>query len=249
MEQQRGGYRFLRGGSPFSAGVAALPGYRIERARFPRVVPLAEGMARIRRRLDEISRPPQALCGVELRSPAPFTYEGFGEFNQRYIELLAGFEIHVDGVNPVARTNVAPEFGAPPEPGVYAFSYTVPGVSTQPDFVIAGGGEIADDARGPEAIVRRGEAGEEALRAKARFVTELMRRRMEALGTDWSLAVGTRVYCVHDIHPLLRGEIFGAMGADAEASIEWVFARPPIVEIEFEMDVRRVAVERLLTLP
>lgn len=206
-------------------------------------------MRRIRLRLDELSRPPQALCGVELRSPAPFTFDGFRQFNQRYVELLTRFDIHVDGVNPVARTNVAPEFGAPPEPAVYAFSYTVPGISGPPDFVIAGGGEIADDARGPEGIVRRGETSEDAMRAKARFVVELMRRRMAALDADWSFASATRVYCVHDIYPLLRSGLFHSSGPEVQLSLEWVFARPPIVEIEFEMDVRRVAVDRLLTLP
>ena len=42
-----GGYAFLEGVFPYSQGVAALPGFAIERARFARRVPMAEGFRRI----------------------------------------------------------------------------------------------------------------------------------------------------------------------------------------------------------
>jgi hypothetical protein len=42
-----GGYAFLEGVFPYSQGVVALPGYAIERARFARPVPMAEGLRRI----------------------------------------------------------------------------------------------------------------------------------------------------------------------------------------------------------
>ena len=35
-----GGYRFMPGVSQYSCGIAALPGYAIERVRFSKVVPL-----------------------------------------------------------------------------------------------------------------------------------------------------------------------------------------------------------------
>ncbi len=36
-----GGYRFVKGVYPYSAGVAALPGFALERARFRAPVPVA----------------------------------------------------------------------------------------------------------------------------------------------------------------------------------------------------------------
>ncbi len=66
-----GGYRFIKGVLPYSAGVAAQPGFTIERARFSKVLPLAEGYAAIDAHLKSLGRPLTALCAAELRSPAP----------------------------------------------------------------------------------------------------------------------------------------------------------------------------------
>jgi hypothetical protein len=48
---------------------------------------------------------------------------------------------------------------------------------------------------------------------------------------------------VHDIHPILGPDIV-ARGA-ASAGLTWHYCRPPVVEIEFEMDCRGVASERV----
>src|SRR6266852_8929075 len=39
--------------------------------------------------------------------------------------LLTEWKLLVDGENPIARTNVAPLVGAPSEPSLYAFAYTI----------------------------------------------------------------------------------------------------------------------------
>src|SRR3712207_8925357 len=70
-----GGFRFAPGVYQYSPGVAAEPGFRIERARFAEPVPLAEGFARIAAALDAAGRPRAAFCACELRSPEPFTEE------------------------------------------------------------------------------------------------------------------------------------------------------------------------------
>ena len=77
-----GGFAFAPGVFQYSAGIRALAGFRIERVRFARVVPLAEGFARIEAFLRDAGRPLTAFCACELRSPAPFTEPGFLEFNQ-----------------------------------------------------------------------------------------------------------------------------------------------------------------------
>jgi hypothetical protein len=69
-----GGYAFLEGGFPYSAGVAALPGHTIVRARFRRVMPVAQAFGAIESHLRAIGRPLTSLCAAELRSPRPFSF-------------------------------------------------------------------------------------------------------------------------------------------------------------------------------
>ena len=248
-----GGYRYLPGVFQYSGGVAAEPGFEIERVRFRRWLPLDEGFAAIRAHLERLGRPPTAFCACELRSPAPFTDAGFTAFNREYIKPLEQWGIYRDGVNPVARSNVCPEVGAPSVPCFYAFSYTVlsntvvsnggPAAGSRPpSFIVAGSGE-AREGPGPyaERTVRLGDRSPEGVREKARFVLGEMERRMAALGVGWPDVTGTHVYTVLDIHALLKDEIAGR-GA-MRSGLTWHFARPPVVNLDYEMDVRGVARE------
>lgn len=238
-----GGYAFLKGVFPYSAGVVALPGFAIERARFARPAPMTLGFERIAGHLKSIGRPPTALCAAELRSPKPFTFGGFGDFNQGYVAVLKEWNIYRNGRNPVARSNVAPEIDPPAEPSFYAFCYTV--ASSAPrSFVVAGSGEWPEGGRFPEDIVARGDLSRAGLRSKARWVLDMMESRMRGLGVVWSEASATQVYTIHDLHPFLGDEIL-RRGA-APAGLTWHFCRPPIEGLEYEMDLRGVPVERVL---
>src|SRR5215471_9732063 len=137
-----GGFRFISHQFQYSGGVAAEPGFRIERARFARLLPLADGFDAIEAYLAGIGRSPTAFCACELRSPAQFTDAGFVAFNRHYVERLAAWGIFREEVNPVARSNVCPEIDPPTTPSLYAFSYTVPSENpTARSFVAAGSGE------------------------------------------------------------------------------------------------------------
>src|SRR5262244_2248950 len=81
-----GGYRFISHQFQYSGGVAAEPGFRIERARFARSLPLADGFDAIEAYLAGIGRSPTAFCASELRSPAQFTDAGFVAFNRHYVD-------------------------------------------------------------------------------------------------------------------------------------------------------------------
>lgn len=247
-----GGYRYLPGVFQYSGGVAAEPGFEIERVRFRRWLPLDEGFAAIRSHLERLGRPLTAFCACELRSPAPFTDAGFTAFNREYIKPLEQWGLYRDGRNPVARSNVCPEVQPPAAPCFYAFSYTVisdslpsaaaPSAANPPSFVVAGSGEAREGA-GPyaERTVRLGDRSPQGLREKARFVLGEMERRMAALGVGWPDVTGTHVYTVYDLHPLLQDEIAGR-GA-MRHGLSWHFARPPVVNLDYEMDVRGVARE------
>jgi hypothetical protein len=238
-----GGYRFLPGIPAFSSGVVAQPGWEIVHATLTELVPWREGFARIDRHLREVGRPRAALCGIMLRSPAPFTFDGFEGFNQGYRALLAEWNLLVDGDNPIPRTNVAPVVGAPGEPSLYAFDYTVPGATPQPTFVVAGAGELRERARGPEGIVRHGETSADAMREKARFVMGVMQDRMWALGGGWSRITMLDVYTARPIHGLVEDEILPLAGPAAIHGVRWYPSRPPIQGLEFELDMRGVARE------
>ena len=241
-----GGYRYLKGVFQYSAAVAAEPGFEIERARFRRLVSLAEGFRAIETHLRALGRPLTAFCACELRSPEPFTEAGFEAFNRQYVTPLTEWGIHRDGVNPVARSNVCPEIAAPGVPGFYAFSYTVPALAAaRGSFIVAGGAEAPEGKSNyRDHIVRRGDVTPDGLRDKARYVLGEMERRMGALGFEWNDVTATHLYTVHDIHPLLGQEIV-RRGA-APGGITWHYARPPVIDLEFEMDARGVLREFMI---
>ncbi len=234
----KGNYFFVKGISPYSAGVAAAGGFAVEHARFQPGLTLRAGFAAVDGHLKTLGRPRQALCGIELRSPRPFTFQGFADFNGGYVDILKSWDILLDGLNPVARTNVAPEVDPPKEPLLYGFSYTVPSVQTAITFVVAGAGELPEGSLDPHDVVRRGENTADALAAKAKFVLGLMESRMRELGADWRDVTTTDVYTVHDIRPLLGPVILSRLGAAKQHGVTWHYSRPPIVSIEYEMDLR-----------
>jgi hypothetical protein len=242
----KGNYLFLRGISPYSAGAVAAQGHQIEHARFASAVPLRQGFERVAAHLESLGRPRAALCGMELRSPKPFTLAGFHEFNAGYVEILRSWDIPLDGLNPVARTNVAPEIGPPAEPSVYGFSYTVPSSAPRRTFVVAGAGELPEGSLDPHDVVRRGETSAEAMREKARFVMGLMTGRIKGLGASWDEVTVTGLYTAHPVDSYLAAEVLKPMGRGQLHGITWHLARPPIVSIEFEMDLRGCARELVI---
>ena len=242
-----GNYTTIPAVFQYSGGVTAAPGFEIERVTFRSWLPLADGFARIEAHLKSLGRPLTAFCACELRSPAQFSEAGFIAFNQLYCETLERWGVYdaSSKFNPVARSNVCPLVDPPKEPGFYAFSYTVPSGGKGPSFVISGSGE-APEGKGAYGnfIVRRGETSADAMADKARSVLGEMERRMGLLGHTWRDTTATHVYTIHDIHPFLGSELV-ARGA-ARAGVTWHLARPPVVELEYEMDCRSVAIERAI---
>ena len=242
-----GGYRYVRGPFQYSAGVAAEPGFALRRARFPTPIPVHRGFELIEAYLETQRRPLTAFCACELRSPAPFTDQGFIDFNRIYVGTLERWGIFSEDENPVARSNVCPEVRKPPEPSFEAFTYTVSAeagdLSSQ--FVIAGSGE-AKESIGPyrERTVRYGDTTAEGMRAKAIFVLETMEARMAALGVSWADSMVTQVYSVFDLYPFLADEI-DRRGA-IDHGLTWYYARPPVQGLDYEMDVRAVGAEMIL---
>jgi hypothetical protein len=242
-----GNYRFLAGIAPYSAGVAAMPGFEIVRVVLHEPAPCRPGFLLIDQHLGALGRPAQALCAVELRLPQPLSFQGFMDFNGGYRKLLAERDLLLDGVNPIARTNVAPAIQPPDEPALYAFSYTVPATDAPPTFVVAGAGDLRDQAvLAPEAVVRPGDTSLPALREKVNCVMAVMQERLLGLGMRWENVTTIGLYTVHNIQPLLADAILSPTGYAARHGVHWHFSHPPIADLAFEMDLRSVRREHRL---
>jgi hypothetical protein len=240
-----GNYSFLPSVFQYSGGAAADAGFEIERVRFHAPVPLAEGFERIERYITAAGRPLTAFCACELRSPAPFSEDGFRTFNEHYVKTLAKWGLFDGTTNPVARSNTCPQIDPPSEPSFHAFSFSRPSAGTMRTFVISGGAEAREGAGSyRERIVRFGDVSAEGLREKAKQTIGEMERRLAAFGLAWKDATATQLYTVHDFHPFFADEIV-RRGA-VRSGLTWHFNRPPVMGIEFEMDVRGVARELLI---
>lgn len=234
-----GNYAFIPAVFQYSSGAAAHRGYEIEHVRFKRLLPLAEGFARAAQYIQAAGRPLTSFCACELRSPAAFTEEGFRNFNLHYVKTLAEWKIYDGSTNPVARSNVCPEIDPPSEPSFYAFAFTRPTEHASPTFVIAGGAELGSGSGSyPERIVRYRDLSPDGLKEKVRFTARQQQSRLAEFGFDWDDATAVQAYTVHDFHPVVVEELVrpGAM----RPGLTWHFARPPVVDLEFEMDCRGV---------
>jgi hypothetical protein len=237
-----GGYRYIPGVFQYSAGVAALDCFRIERVEFLRPVPLVAGFAFIERYLGGEGVPLLGFCACELRSPAPFTDAGFIQFNRHYVGTLERWGVMKGDANPVARSNVCPELHKPSEPSFHAFSFARAVSGSRGSFVIAGSGEAEEGhATYRERTIRYGDTSPTGMREKAVFVLSRMESRMAAVGKTWRDVTAAQVYTVFDPYPFMADEVV-RRGA-AEHGLTWHFARPPVVGLDYEMDCRGVAIE------
>ena len=258
-----GNYEFLPGSATFSSGARAMPGYAMVRASFFRVLPLAAAFAAMQQHLAGLGRPMTAVAGIELRSPKPFSFANFAGFNKGYIDLLQQYGLQsADGAGVAARSNLAPEplNIAPAEPGILAFCYTVPvGIApARPQFVAAGSGELrpapkstinqtANSGTAPrDLIVRVGETSPDAMREKAIYCMNAVADELKGLGVSWDDCTGVNLYTVHSMDSYLVEDILKPIGATAIQGVHWYYTRPPIEEIEFEVDARGVSQEIIL---
>lgn len=244
VEHPAGNYRFLPGISPYSCGVVASPGYEIVQVTFQDPPAYEHGFDRIAAFLTAHQRPKSALCAISLRSPRPFTFQGFADFNRQYTTILQSWGVFVGEANPIARTNIAPVVAPPAEPCLYGFSFTRPSANdSAATFVVAGAGELPEGVLARESIVALSDLTPSGLATKTRFVLDLMESRLRGLGVSWAQVTCANVYTVHALTSLLPELILPRMNGSSVHSVHWYYSRPPVEEIEYEMDLRGVQTE------
>ena len=223
-----GGFRFLPVDGPFSAGVAAEPGFRIVRVRAPRYTPLEEGFRLVEATLEAAGRPLTSLCAMELRIPKPLSRDGFAEFNRGYVAQHERWGLRIDGHLSPARTNVAPELEPPPGPSLHAFCHTVEGEG-RPTFVISGAPEPPGTEGGPAAFWKA--------------MGDIMEERMTALGVGWDDVTETQFYGTRADHEVFGEARLAHLGELVRPGLRWYLSRPPVDELRLEIDVRALARE------
>lgn len=238
IEKSEGGYRYLPGLIFASQAVAAVDGMTIERACFPRALPLGEGFAAVGAVMEDLGRPLQAICGFDLCLPSARRLDDFLAFNAEYLDRLRSWDLLEGESSPLARTNVAPAAKGIDAPAVAGVSYTVPSSTDARAFVVSGAPEVPDDASGPDDVIRLGESDPGALSEKLAFVVANLKVRLDALQVSWTADTAVHLYTVHDACSLLdeiltRERIFPVFG------ITWHKAAPPVDLLELEIDLRR----------
>jgi hypothetical protein len=247
IDHPNGNYTFIKGIGPFSSGCKAQPGYEIVHATFHPLPALQQGFELMTRHLQHLGRPIQAVCGMELRISQPLSPQAFNAFNAPYVQQLADWNIMVDGVNPVARTNVAIAVHPVAEPSLYGFSYTVPAQHRETTFVLSGSAETRrpQDGEGYE-IVSHGDVSAEGLAQKASYVLQNLEDRLHEMEVTWADVTTVQLYTVHNIHPLLESTLLAPLGSGSQHGLQWHYSRPPVTELEYEMDARGVRQECVL---
>ncbi len=239
-----GSYRFLPGIAPYSCGVIANPGHEIVHVTLEVARPWREGFDFVDRFLRTQGRQRAELCAMELRSPEPFTMPGFIEFNRGYCAVLEEWGVFVDGVNPIARTNVCPTALDGPEPVLHAFSFVRPNAGLQRQtFIVAGAGELVEGTLVNDGILRRGETSAEAIAEKARYVCEVMADRLRGLGGTWDEVTTVNAYTIHPLHPFMESLVLPGLPAARRHGVTWHYCRPPVIGIEYEMDLHGVVTQ------
>ena len=246
IENLKGNFKFIQGRVPFSLGAVADAGYEVVHVTFSPLPALAAGFDRVENHLRSLGRPLNALCGMELRIPKPLSYQGFVEFNQGYIEKLISWKVHVGDLNPIARTNVAIEVEPVPWPSVYGFSYTVPSRHQQATFVLSGVPELKPGGGGEREVVAPGDITLTGMHQKVDRVLASVTALLQQIQATWADPTTIEIYTVHDFHPLLETAVLRKITSANRHGIRWHYARPPVMDSEFEMDVRRVFQELIL---
>lgn len=244
------GYRYLPSVFQYSAGIQALDGFIIRRINFARWMPMVEGFDYISAFLKKRGLPPTAFVACELRSKLPFSSDGFRAFNTIYADVLRKWGIFEGDNNPVARSNVCPEIDPPSETVFYSFSYLESDDAkrprSRPSFVISGGAETISGPEQPaERIVAYRDISRAGMKRKVDHTFDEMTGRLSSLGLQWADTTAVQAYTVFDLYPHFLPII--TVGGGAQNGLTWYPCRPPVQDVDFEMDCRGLETETFVT--
>ena len=108
---------------------------------------------------------------------------------------------------------------------------------------MAGAGELVGGALANNSILRRGETSAEAIAEKARYVCEIMAERLHGLHGTWDEVTTINAYTIRPLHRLMEALLLPGLPAARRHGVTWHYTRPPVLDIEYEMDLRGVVTQ------
>ena len=97
-----------------------------------------------------------------------------------------------------------------------------------------------------EGIIRPSDTSPAAMREKAAYVAQVMGERLAGLGGTWDLIDAVDVYTIYPLAEILEEILLPTMGAARRRGVCWHYARPPVSDIDFEMDLHGVVTQRVV---
>ncbi|GAB7544690.1 hypothetical protein CS8_043650 [Cupriavidus sp. 8B] len=240
-----GNYKILPGGPAYCTGVIPDEGFEVVRAQLKPWLPLTEAYAFIEQHLKSVGRPVQAFCGIEMRVPAPLTFDDWSSFNGPYLEQLHKWDLMYGNLSGVCRSNIALAVNPPKIASMCAFSYTVPASSKRTSFCLSGTADIDSDGK----IIAEGDTSAAAMQRRARFTIDVIADSLARLGLSWADANQLAIFHVHDIPDLWGPELLGSVGETLRQGVVVYRARPPIAGGEVELEARGAAQDVIVRPP
>lgn len=248
LNNPNGNYKFLQGIDPYSCGVIADAGFELVRGTFLERIEWKNALDIIERFLCTEKIHLSALASLEFRSPEVRSMNDFIGFNLEYIAQLQTRGLLLDLINPIARTNVVPFYERLSETVIHSFAYVRPCHTTNyPSFIVAGSGELIGSGLKVENIIRYRDLSNAGFSEKIVSVEKTMTERLNGLGVDWPQVTSTSVYTVHEVEKLIDEYVLNKIGVANRFGLQTFRCRPPVEDIEFEMDTRCITNEFFLT--
>ncbi len=244
LDNKEGSCRVLPGAAAYCGGVLPYEGYEVVRAVLRSWPPLNQGYAFVESYLKRIGRPTQALCGMELRVPAPLLFKDWSTFNAPYLEQLRKWGLMFGDYSGVCRSNIALAVDPPTAASLCAFSYTVPASAKGKTFFLSGQADI--DAKGKP--IAEGDTGPAAMTQRARYTFDAVGATLAKLGVSWQDTTHIALFHVHEIPDLWGAELLGSLGEARRRGVQLYRARPPIAGLEVELEARAVRQELIVEL-
>lgn len=247
IHNPNGDFSFLNGIEPYSCGVKADSGHEMVRVTFKEPIHWRAEFDKIDEYLATERLDRCCLAAIELRSPQVRSLDEFKAFNADYGSVLRDWNLFIDDRNPIARTNVVPTRPAVHETVIHAFTHT----RKQPDFssstfVVSGAGELRDGVLDVGNLISYRDLSKQGLTEKVAFVRDVMTSRLVGLGVTWEEVTGVSVYTTHPVQDILDEVVRPDIGRANRFGLQFFDARPPVLDIEFEMDARGVYQEVVL---
>ena len=230
--------------SAYSSGVVPSPNYCLVGLRFNEPLNFLSALKYLDEYLPTVNLDPLNIVSFEFRSPQPFSFAGFDDFNTVYFNELGRRKLLIDQINPIARTNVSPALAHLAEPVLFGLHVLKEASQLNNDFVVAGSGEVKGPLD-PKNIIARGDLSQRGLEEKVNVVLEEMLNRLLLLKEKYVEPTEINVYTVHQI-PNLIDIINDHLPGLAKCSVHLWKCAPPILEVEFEMDLRALSNQLLI---